>query len=201
VPDIEPENNNQPSREPLQIHRELRRAWNVLKLKPQEMLHVSRDAKDAVEVSIVFLITGAILSYIGSYLYPMEFGGKVRDLAVLSRITSVIAQVLMIIGIIWITSMAARQFRAPLTFNQLFRILGYASIIFVITFFPFLMLLAFAWWFTVSFIALRNLGQLDMDRALLITLIGVIILFVISRLLGYIGVYVWFGRWAVFSTF
>lgn len=195
-----PENGKQPG-QPLQIHLELRRAWNVLKLKPHDMLHVSKDAKDAVEVSIVFLITGAILSYIGSYLYPMEFGGKVRDLAILSRITSVIAQVLIIIGIIWLISFMARKFRAPLTFNQFFRILGYASIIFVITFFPFLMLLAFAWWFSVAYIAIRNIGQLDMDRALLITLIGVIFLFVISRLLGYIGVYVWFGRWAVFNTF
>jgi formate hydrogenlyase subunit 4 len=148
---------------------------------------------------VVFFLAGAILSYIGGLLYPFQLGGREWPLTQLSRVLAVIVQLLLTVGIVWLMAALARRFRAPLRFEQLFKILGYAGIVFALTLVPSLMLVAFAWWFAAAYVALRGPGQLDAERALLVVLCGVIALFVVARLSASLGVYLWLGRWSPIS--
>lgn len=185
--------------QPLLIQQELSRAWGVLCLQTQRMYQVANSVPDALEVAVVFLITGTVLSYIGGILYPFQLGGREWELSHVSRIATVLVQLGLTIGIIAWMAFLARVFRAPVRFDQLFRVLGYAGIVFLLLIFPSLTLLVFSWWFAVAFVALRGLGQLDSERALLVVLSGVILLFVCSRLFAMLGLYLWFGRWSLIA--
>ncbi len=188
-----------PEDQPLQLVEELRRAWGVLRLQPQRMLQVAKGSRDALEVAIVFLFIGAILSYIGGLMSPLTINGVAWPVPIKLRIVAAIVQVGLMLGIIGVLTGMARFFRAPVTFEQLFRVLGYGAIIFVVTIFPSLLLLAFGWWFAVAFVALRSLGQLESDRALVAVLVAVLVLFLVARTAVMGGLYLWSGHWTPIS--
>lgn len=188
---------------PLQLQQELERAWGVLRLQPQRMLQVASGVRDALEVAIVFLVIGAVLSYVGGIITPISINGRSIAYSALRQLATVAVQLLLTVGLIGVMTLVARAFRAPVTFQQLFRVLGYASIVFVLTVFPQFLILALGWWFTIAYVALRSLGQLDGDRALLTVLVGVITLFVVARIMAspLFFLLLWSGHWSPITYF
>lgn len=169
--------------DPKHIMPEIQTAMNVAMFKKDVMSHVASDA-GKTKFGYYIIAVGAILSLIGQML----FLGWFRPTLVSGLIGAVI-QAVGTVAFIYVLSFVAKKFfNGTGSHDQFFRVSSYGMIVMWIGLLPQISIVSGLWSLALTFVILTVVHKLTTGGAVGTLVVGVLIIFVASAILGSIGI-------------
>lgn len=171
-----------PKINPNHIVPEIKTAMNVALFKKDVMAHVASDAGKTI-FGYYIIIAGAILSVIGQML----FLGWLRPSLVSSLIGAAIQVVGTVAFIYLLSFIATKFFKGAGTHDHFFRVSAYSMIVMWLGILPQISIVSGLWSLALTFVILTVVHKLTTGGAVGTLVVGVLIMFVASAILGSIG--------------
>lgn len=157
---------------------ELQRAFQVVKLQAQAMTAVSKDS-NATRMAVLFIVLSSFLGGLGSMLFPSyAYRGLVVYRPTLFQVfeQTIAASLMLIFAIFLVHFFAVQLFKARGSFEEFFRVAGYAYVVGILNFCPPLTLVVGLWTLVVLWKALIVVKRMAREKAVL-TLVAVLVVF------------------------
>ena len=157
---------------------ELQRAFDVIRLQKQAMTAVSKDP-NATRMALLFIVGGSFFGGVGLRLFPSyAYRGLVIYRPTLFQIfeQTFVASLLLIFAIFLVHFFAVKFFKARGSFEEFFRVAGYAYVAGVLNIYPLLTLGVGLWTLVVLWKALTVVKRMTREKAVL-TLVAVLVVF------------------------
>lgn len=140
-------------------------------------------AKDinATQPAIAIVVAVSILGALGSYVFPsfmdmVEYRYQVGDVVMQALLSSVMG-----VATLYLTGyLAEHVFHSKLDMNGYVRIMGHATVVSALSFFPALSSIAGIWALVVMCFALNKIGKMSAGPIILLILLEALIVFVLA---------------------
>lgn len=158
---------------------ELQRAFKIITLDAQAMIAVSKDPF-ATRMAVFFIVVSSFFGAMGSRLFPSyAYHGLVVYRPTFFQIfeQTIAASFMLIFAIFLVHFFAVKFFKARGSFEEFFRVAGYAYVVGILNIYPLLVLLVGLWILVVLWKALTVVKRMAREKAVLI-LVAVLFVFV-----------------------
>lgn len=153
-------------------------AFKVIKLDAQAMTGVSKDSR-ATRMAALFIVISSFLGGMGSMLFPSYvYRGLVVYRPTLFQVfeQTLAASLMLILAIFLVHFVAVQLFKARGSFEEFFRVAGYAYVVGILNIYPPLTLVVGLWTLVVLWKALTVVKRMAREKAVL-TLVAVLFIF------------------------
>jgi hypothetical protein len=153
-------------------------AFKVIKLDAQAMTAVSKDSS-ATRMAALFIVVASFLGSLGSMLFPSyAYRGLVMYRPTFFQVfeQTFAASLMLIFAIFLVHFIAVRLFKARGSFEEFFRVAGYAYIVGILNIYPAFALVSGLWILVVLWKALTVVKRMAREKAVL-TLVAVLFVF------------------------
>lgn len=195
------------------IAKEFMNAIEILKLNGKKMEEVA-NAKAAALPALIFIALGALAFHVGVYFYIANMFKGLAGLAglagmsdvsfappILDLVISFVLLVVVTVAQIFVMDFVANTFfKGQGKFGQLFRVLGYANLVMIVSLFMQLGIIGGIWLLIVSYVALTKIKKLDATNTVLTLIITIVVVAVLSYLVNLLFVNV-FHLGGMFSMY
>ncbi|MBN1494527.1 YIP1 family protein [Candidatus Peregrinibacteria bacterium] len=192
--------------------KEFMNAIEILKLNGKKMEEVAGN-KSAALPALLFILIGALAFHIGIYFF---FANMMRGLGGLVGmsgfsvaipifdllISFVLLSVMTIVGIFIYDFVGSTFFKGHGKFGELFRVLGYANLVMIVSIFMQIGFIGGIWLLVVSYIALTKIKKLNTTNTVLTMIISLVAVAVLSYLVNllFVNVLHWGGMFSMYNS-
>lgn len=171
--------------DPKNLLGEAKDAVEVVKLNGYKTQEVA-ERIDASFYAWGFIVLSVIFSCLGMLIFSPNFQENFKGLAALWIIVSIISGVIFSVVYIWVLHLlAVRFFSGRGYFDQLFRVMGYASIFKMINIYPGFSFISSIWYMVISWYALKKIYRLSgLDTILIILMVEALAMVFLKLLTG-----------------
>jgi len=176
------------------IGKEFMNALEILKLNGKKMEEIAAN-KAAALPALIFILIGALAFHVGIYFF---FANMMKGLGALAGmgdfslniplldllISFLLLSVITIVEIFVLDFVANIAFKGQGKFGQLFRVLGYANLVMIISVFMQIGFIGGIWLLVVSYVALTKIKKLDSTNTVLTIIISLVVVAVLSYLVN-----------------
>ncbi len=169
----------------------------ILKMNKAKMETVAGREAEGINMALVYLAIGSIAAPIGGMIFGYGFGNLTYRTPVVNGLIGAVISIVMAAVFIYVTNLVAvRLFKGKGNFPAFFRVMGYASLINVVSILTIVSLLgavAGIWLLVVYFFALQVVHKLDATNTVLTIIVSVVVMAIIGYLLALIGLSAFMG--------
>ncbi|MFC1655938.1 YIP1 family protein [Patescibacteria group bacterium] len=167
------------------LKKEVENAWAIIKLDTKKMHDVSM-RKTTATAALLFFILAAIGSSLGMYLPWIRFGFPLGSVLI-SALVTFVGYVVMVFVYDFV---ASQFFKGKGKYGELFRVLGYGSLIIVASIIPVVGGLVGLWYLVISYKALATVKKMNPTHTVFTIIISILVIGVLMWVLNMI-----FGFW------
>jgi hypothetical protein len=158
----------------------------ILKFNKSRIDAVAGREGEGITMALVYLVIGAIAGPLGAVLLGETAFGVTIRLPIVNGLLRAVVGVAISCIVLYITNLVAeRLFQGKGKFPAYFRVMGYASLIGVVSFLtlvPLLSAVAGFWLLGINYVALQQVHKLDSTNAVLTIIVTVVAFFLLCYL-------------------
>ena len=159
-------------------------AFEIVKLKEPAMHTVAKDPH-ALQPALIITVLGSAIGGLGTYLFPRGMGFVTYRSDLPGVVIAIVLAALVAIAGLFLTGfLAERVFHSKLDMHGYVKVMGFANILALLTFYPPLAIVSGIWTFVVFCVVLSKLGKLGVGSIILLILLEILIFGVFGSLLG-----------------
>lgn len=163
----------------------------ILKMNQAKMDAVAARDGEGITLALVYLVIGQLVAALGGAVLGYTILGTTFRTPIVNALIGGVVSAAISAAVLYITSLiAVRVFNGKGKFPAYFRVMGYASLINVVgfvTMVPFLTAISGIWLLVINYKALMSVHKLDSTNAILSIVLTVVAFFVLTYLVGMIG--------------
>ncbi len=164
----------------MDIQKSLKQAWEILLLKEPTMNQVAKDI-NATQPALIIVAVVSVLSALGSYVFPSIIDLTTYRYSGTDVVLQTVLSTVMGIATLYLTGYLAQNvFHSKLDMNGYVRIMGHATVVSALSFFPVLSSIGGIWALVVMCVTLNKLGKMTAGPIILLILLEALIVFVLA---------------------